>query len=454
MKIWESIVNKIGELYQELDNNHSPFRLELSIISRNVYQKGLSESEFKETTPPILRGQVTLHVYKPIEMLNLSVRFFGKQIDTVQESGEEGSFESLERRFSCQKKRCSVLIDQLHNWDYRSHTSIYPGTYTFPFEFIADSLLPESFQCKHVSVYYKLESTLLYLYPPSSCLKAATKSENIKLIRCLSDTLFNDSIIATGNWRNLLIYEFSFQNKVAFQNTPYLSILRIYPIDKNALNFSLHSISLILIQTQSSDKIRTKRGRQYTDVNKFLLYKRHINPFSMNCNTDVYTYDIELNIPSVAHNFKEKQYQQTEKKVIYPTFFSDNHGFVNTHSLRITIEVSENAKTKRSSSRANRSSRSSSISISNPKMSESDGVTPPNCATFHERKEGASRFKKIELSFSAPIILLSHDSMKASASPPSYSNSSSNFSTLRSMENSVFSFKSPISPPLYNDITI
>lgn len=454
MKIWESIVNKIGELYQELDNNHNPFRLELSIISRNVYQKGLSESEFRETTPPILRGQVTLHVYKPIEILNLSVRFFGKQIDTVQELGEDGSFESLERRFSCQKKRCLVLIDQLHNWDYRSHSSIYPGTYTFPFEFIADSLLPESFQCKHVSVYYKLESTLLYLYPPSSCLKAATKSENIKLIRCLSDTLFNDSIIATGNWRNLLIYEFSFQNKVAFQNTPYLSILRIYPIDKNALNFSLHSISLILIQTQSSDKIRTKRGRQYTDVNKFLLYKRHINPFSMNCNTDVYTYDIELNIPSVAYNFKEKQYQQTEKKVIYPTFFSDNHGFVNTHSLRITIEVSENAKTKRSSPRANKSSRSSSISIANSKTSEADGVTPPNCATFHERKEGASRFKKIELSFSAPIILLSHDSMKASASPPSYSNTSSNLSTLRSMENSVFSFKSPISPPLYNDITI
>lgn len=449
MKSWKafgSTINKLNDIYHDI-NDSGPFKLHMQLVNSEVYQKGLCEAEFKLTTPPVLRGILVLQLLKPTKIRDLSVKFQGYQKETTVDFDVSDTGEPILPR---KKKISKVLVDQLFSWDYQSVDDIVVGTYTFPFHFIVDTLLPATYCGRYVNIGYSVEACLKYEHRPCD-IREITKTEEIKLIKCIPDTLFNPSILATGNWRDLLVYEFSFENKIAFQNSPYLSILSVYPLQQDKAYFMLHGLSIWLIQTLSFDKLETDLPKNYEETDRFLLYKKQHCMNSLDKEDSLYDFEIELNIPTCGSIVTKEN--QRLKKTIYPTIQAKNTGFISSHSLKVMFEVSEKDKNKGTTFKSNLavSRTPSSMSAATEKSVEIE-CTIPGYSTFHEKRTDSTRYKKIELSFTAPIKLLSKDSNFASASPPMYS--SMKPSPTISGKQLVSHNKCNIVPPTYNEIAL
>lgn len=452
MKSWKSLtsaVSKLNDFYN--DFNCSSFKLHTQVINPTVYQRGLCEEDFKLTTPPILRGTMVLQIIKPTKIKDISVLFYGEQSETIID------FEAIDPQEPLLAKRKNigkVLVNQVLTWDYQYTEDIQIGTYTFPFHFIIDTLLPDSFQSRYLNTSYKIDVCLKYEQSGCSEVKVLRKCESIKLIKCVPDTLFNDSIMATGNWRDLLVYEFSFQNKIVFQNSPFLSMFKIYPIEPECQYFTLHGVSIWIVQHLSFDKYMNQHyKRKHVETDKILLYRRLFNFQSLTLEHGSYNFEICLKIPLTGTIYDKTN--QKLKKAIYPSIATSNGGFISSHTLKVTIEVSECEPYNRVKTKNNNygASRSNSISSSSEKsMDVIDSVTFPGYSNYHEKRTDSTRFKKIELSFSAPVKLLTQDSEVASMSPPCYSD------LLKETNNNILDVivanKFDIVPPAYEEAVL
>lgn len=421
MRNWKSIsstVTKLNELYNDI--SCSNFKLHLQVLNPTIYQRGLCEEDFKLTTPPILRGIVVLQILRPTKISDISVIFHGELSETI--IGFE-AIDILEPLFAKRKKITKPLVDEIFTWDYQYAKDIQIGTYTFPFHFIIDTLLPETFDSRHLNINYVIETCLKYETSNCNGVKMSRKSQDVKLVRCVPETLFNDSIMATGNWRDLLVYEFSFQNKIAFQGSPFLSIFRIYPIEPECQYFTLHGVSIWIVQTLTFDKyVCSNYKKKYTETDKILLYKRMFNFQSLVTKNGSYNFEICLKIPSNGTIYDKSN--QKLKKTIYPSINNANKGFISSHTLKVTVEVSECERYNQIKNKQNYEvsrTNSTASSASEKSIEALESVTFPGYSNYHEKRTDATRFKKIELSFTAPIKLLSHDSEIASESPPCYS---------------------------------
>ena len=451
MKSWNSIsstVNKLNNFYNDI--SCSNFRLHLQVLNPTIYQRGLCEEDFKLSTPPILRGIVVVQIITPTKISDISVIFHGEQGETIIEFE---AIDVLEPLFAKRKKTTKLLVNELFTWDYQYAKDVQIGTYTFPFHFIIDTLLPESFISRHLNICYRIEACLKYETNNCGGKKTARKDQKIKLVRCVPDTLFNDSILATGNWRDLLVYEFSFQNKIAFQESPFLSIFRIYPIEPEKQYFTLHGVSIWIVQNLTFDKyVCSNYKKKYTETDKILLYKRMFNFQSLVTKNGSYNFEICLKIPSNGVIYDKSN--QKLKKTIYPSINNANEGFISSHTLKVTVEVSEcerhNQIKNKQTYQVSRTN-STFSSSSEKSMDALDSVTFPGYTNYHEKRTDATRFKKIELSFTAPIKLLSHDSEIASESPPCYSDMQKRNDNI--VMDMISANKFDIVPPAYDEET-
>ena len=196
--------------------------------------------------------------------------------------------------------------------------------------------------------------------------------------------------MATGNWRDLLVYEFSFQNKIAFQESPFLSIFRIYPIEPEKQYFTLHGVSIWIVQNLTFDKyVCSNYKKKYTETDKILLYKRMFNFQSLVTKNGSYNFEICLKIPSNGVIYDKSN--QKLKKTIYPSINNNaNEGFISSHTLKVTVEVSEcerhNQIKNKQTYQVSRTN-STFSSSSEKSMDALDSVTFPGYTNYHEKKD-------------------------------------------------------------------
>lgn len=448
--------------------------LDLLDTNKIIYQRGITPTDLKQCSPQVLSGNLILVVFKPIMIEKLAVNFKGIKFETLFELSMINSknYASTIDYVTCylngqKRSHYTKIIDDSLVYD---NDLLSPGIYTFPFQFLVDPLLPSSIISSYLNITYKVHACLSYNTGPSLSSNTLNIHSEVLLIRCLPDSvnLNHDSLIANGNWRNLLIYEFNFQNKFAYQNLPYSFFINLYSINDKFQLFEIHSISIHLIQQCQFDKIGSNHSltslssspsssslrQKHSEINKVLLFSKVLSLKDFNQNlSGGFSYKIEFKLPSVTNN-----HDSDNKKLIYPTIINDNNeGFTTTHNLKVSLEVSQLRNKK--SFKPNRPN-SKTIDI-NSKVLDGSAAPIPSYSTYHRCKNEASKYKKMELSFSSPILLLSPQSCHGAKSPPLYShiNNSIPVSSSENLNNLFTSSKfrnknrSLIVPPSYSEVS-
>lgn len=429
----------------------------LDILDNNktIYQRGITPSELKQCSPQVLSGNLILVIFKSVMIEKLTVSFRGIKFETLFDLAHIKNYPSsvdyLNYCVNGQKmSHYTKIIDDSLVYD---NDLLSPGIYAFPFQFLVDPLLPSSIISSYLNISYKVNVYLSYNTGPSLPSTSMNAQSEVLLIRCLPDSvdLSHDSLIANGNWRNLLIYEFNFPSKFAYQNLPYNFFLNLYPIEDQFQLFEVHSISIQLIQHCQFDKICSNDSlnslanvsrQKHSEIHKFDLYSKLVNLKDFQQSpAGGFGYSLQFRFPSASDD------QDTANKRLVPTIINDkNEGFTTTHNLKVCLEVSQ-LRTKKSF-KCNKFS-------SNP----DPPASIPSYSMYHKCKNEASKYKRMELCFTAPIILLSPQSCHGAMSPPLYSHSNNSIplKSRRNLNNIVSDKfgsknKSLVLPPSYTDV--
>lgn len=454
---------------------NSNIKLLLHLADHTVYQRGINSLELSECSPHALYGTVVLVVLKPIHISSIQVCLKGFKFETVLELSSiktgANSYADGQKKIHYKK-----LLDDCSIWKFND-LNFQIGIYTFPFQFLIDPNLPPSISSNYINIHYNIEALINYQTSYSS--QVSKVKSIINIVRCLSDisnNILNDPILASGNWRNLMIYQFQLQNKIAFQNCLYNALILIHNIDDSLISFHVHAVSIYLIQSCQFDKVEYNGLRPISNVpshlskhfeyNKFLLLKKLVSlkDFEILPNGS-FQYICNFKIPSCQTPFDESF--KNFKKCIYPTINnSNNDGFTTFHNLKICLEVSESKQPRHLPKKRTWSDssigKSSDLDDISPSQSTSfpQSTIIPGYSTYHQRKNSGSKFKKTELSFTVPIFLLTSQSCQSSKNPPLYSHISSDdsFTKIHDDLNSLIpknQFKSKynngIIPPNYSN---
>ncbi|CUM65679.1 uncharacterized protein PRCAT00003327001 [Priceomyces carsonii] len=420
-----SRINKENEHNDfESDNrNNSFFKMIINITNKEIYLKGLNRREIGMNNSQILNGTTTVIVLKPLKVKNLTVRFRGCKYVTVYEArGENIRSNGLgldQENKMKQRKHYIPLVDDKLIWTHQADEQLPIGIYNYTFNFVIDPQLPESITSIYLNTSYFVETQLEWQLDDGEAKKARDSTE-INMIRCTSDSpiFFSDPIIATGNWRNLLVYEFNLQNKVAFLGMPYSLSIRLYPLQHDQHTFDVYSISVHLIQKLQFNIVEPDNKtspdstliRKHCESHKRLLYNRALTLRDWEKEGNTYHVNNAIIFPPSTSKSKDKH-----KKFIHPFVISDmNEEFVISHILKITFEISE----RRPVLKNLKDSKLPHLTTPSPKTSGDDNI--PICSAFHNTRSELNKYKRVELSFSTPIVILSSQSIKGSMSPPQY----------------------------------
>lgn len=447
-----SAFSRIQSVCYEL-NQSSFCKLELDLVSPTVYLKGLEKCDIELSGPAILRGMAVLYLNKPAKLNNVKVLFRGTQSRTYVDLILIKAYESIKLK---KMKKEHTLVDDFYNWNYLGRT-MKEGIYHFPFLFIIDHSLPESYLARHFSVGYSVDVEIELGGRMETNPRVIRSSHSVQLIRCLGDINYSDSAIATGNWRDLLVYQFSFNSRTAFQNSTFLANIKVYPLVKKG--FKIYYASAFLIQTLRYENTDGSIiSRNSTDTEKFLLLKKYISPPSLMEEDGCFNIDLLFDIPSFA-TATDKESKKA-KKPIYPTMCTQKDRSITSHSIKLVMSVSECVmhESRILQEENNHLDPCSVVLLSNSSLKSNNLLKTSSCdsnsrvpgySTFHEKRNDHTKYKRIELSFSIPITLLCHDSKIASSSPPLYSK---NFDQVIENNSCLTINKSNLFPPNYEDL--
>ncbi|CAK7896206.1 hypothetical protein CAAN1_12S01090 [[Candida] anglica] len=388
-----------------LSTSSPPCTITTKILDSHVFQRGISEHEINSTPAQILRGSMILFVYEPVLISNIKVRFFGKQIILTGDDPEK-----------------RILADDVFTWNYsQPHESTPIGVYTYPFQFIIQSDLPESIISPYVKVNYSINASVNYIDPTSksfNTLQLKAVERKINLLRCVIEhsSTNTESIAITGNWRNILIYDFNFQNKVVFQGNSYIATIKIYP-STLLLKFKVYSISIWLNQIICTNGINPNE-KQFEETNKILLRRKLLSLHDKDINMNQYMSTIVVPIP------KQDRIQtdiNKEPRSIYPRI-----GYTNSTNIHKSVRIHHNIKICLEVSEIQENTSTSFPSNNDIQLDSKSNLrnSPPNNIAYHPCLSDRNRYKKVELAFHAPICILDELSSTGLATPPLYSHKS------------------------------
>lgn len=394
----------------------SHFKLSIHVLNSTIYQKEIKGTDYTSAGYQLLVGNLILSVYKDTKINDIQVQFGGHTFEPVFEV-------ALGDHIARKKIENTRLVNEKSIWNVRS--VLVPGIYTYSFTFVVNPLLPESLLTKTLLTKYWIAVDLEY--KTLALVKSIHHEYPINIVRSLPNdlALYSEPIIATGNWRDMLVYEFHFLSKFAFQGQPYTVTLNVYPIGGFNYNFRIFNLSVQLIQ-RTSYHVKSGYGvnsKKYSETQTVLLFKKNISFYDMyHASTPGGYMHFENEVPMPRINeLQSNVLDMSSKEYIFPSTSHDNtSGMVVSHALKASFEVVEVKEPElKTLPPFRRSSCATSCSLGLSKSTTSSETAVPAYSTFHESKD-VSKYKKVELSFSAPILLLSCQSIHGSISPPAY----------------------------------
>ena len=473
-----------------------------------IYQKGLTQLQISSSCPQVLTGLLLLSVFKPVDILEIRVSWMGDCLETVYaESKNDAPLEDTARY--CKKiNKHSLVNESIH-----FHKSVLPpGIYKYDFNFVVDPFLPESIKSRYITNTYYVKVDVSHV--TGSATKHATSKSDVQLIRSVPEDFspFSDPLMASGNWRNKLIYEFDLQTKMAFQKSTYCATVGIYPVT-TFQDFRVYSMSIILLQQILFDTVDQDSGnlteppKKHVEVQKIKLHHKELSledMYSLLTPEGYLKLTAKFIIPTIPKG-NEDYHTSKSSKVVYPSFNHDKKtGFSISHTIKAIFEVGElkpsdrkpfeDLTSRRYSQQSGNSLRRLSEEtlvpiITNPNENSSEingcntlsnrtaseitltslstksAINPyvvPSYRAIHDSCKDASKYKKVELSYSSPISILSPNTSDTISQPKYTPVDSSNFlfeNSFNLTQKCLKHFKTKtklnqIVPPMYTEYSI
>jgi hypothetical protein len=505
------LVDKMFKLRSKDPSTNSYLKISLQVYNR-IYQKGLTQQQISSSCPQVLTGLLVLSVFKPVDILEIKVSWMGDCLEMVYAEGRNDALFDDTVQYSKQIDKHSLVNESIH-----FHESVLPpGIYKYDFDFVVDPFLPESIKSRYITNKYCVKVDVSHV--TGSATKQVTSKTDVQLIRSVPEDFspFADPLIASGNWRNKLIYEFDLQTKMAFQMSTYCATVGVYPV-ATFHDFRVYSMSIILLQQILFDIVDQESGnlteppKKHVEVQKIMLHHKELTM------EDMYSFLTPEGYLKLTANFiiptittgNEDSHTSKSNKVVYPSFNHDKKsGFSISHTIKAIFEVGElkasdrksfeDITSRRYSQQSGDSPRRLSeetlvpiITESNPNPNENSSeingcdtlssrtasettltslstkstVNPyvvPSYRAFHDSRQDASKYKKVELSYSSPISILSPNTSDTISQPKYTPVDPSNFlfeNSFNLTQKCLKHFKTKtkvnqIVPPMYTEYSI
>ncbi|KAG7836945.1 hypothetical protein KL943_000984 [Ogataea angusta] len=346
------LISQLLQKKQTISNRS--YELAIQLLDRKVFLK-------PDTMVPI-RGCLVLRIKKKqINIPSLTVQLIGKtQLDKSTEIQV-----NPKRQWRC-------------NW-------MEQGTYYFPFEFLLDGNTPQSFSHHMANVSYFLQTEITN---PGSTFKVQKCKTLLTVVKCHFYPEVEDSI-ALGNWRNLLIYRMSVNNKTIYLGDFIRINLKLIPLHDD--RYRIHRVKITLVQ-------HTRRGLK-VHKDKVPLYNRE-PPGN----------DLELELPIETGYIKFKK----KNILLYPSTTLSNTNVVLeiSHNVEISLLVEELSYLQ------NPPLSSICSESTKPGQNIDDDWAMSNVSMIDE--SATLRNKRIQLTMSTKLQVLRHESHLGVEPPPSY----------------------------------
>ena len=394
-------VSTLGEKVSKLNGKFQealsvpPIGLRLDMLNLTIYQRGTNEMEFERSSPPLLLGAVILEVLRPTAIKSLNVGFTGGR----RQANLEVILGMLREENPYGKNRIETFYNKQQRWLFMQKFEI--GTYRIPFRFVVDSFLIQSISNEYLTVSYKIEARLDYFTSLGVC-KATTKEAEIKLFPYMIEAELQLPAASTGNWRDLFVYQYSLQSTLLFQGTSYPVSIRVQPVGPLDRSYRLHDVSAKLFQQIVFYNINGSQHK-YSETDTFTLYHKRI---TSEATETARLLGFCMAIPSSF--LKMKRNKKGKNKKPYPTVMTKE--FHCKHQLKISMTVSETIdETVKDGPSENKSSRECDF---HDKLG--------HISRYHPGKPSPLKFRKVDLIFSVPVVIMSQESRDASKLPPAY----------------------------------
>ncbi|KAG2731678.1 hypothetical protein G9P44_005265 [Scheffersomyces stipitis] len=413
------------------EDNH-PVTMSLDLANTVVFQKGINKEEKMVSPPKTISGDIVVYVFTPARLCHLKIEFRGKKYITLQKSAYHNTQSPL--------VKCRTLVYDTVLWKQEDVLPI--GIYNYSFTFVVEPSLPETVDTANLQIHYELDVSMKYTLPSSNSqkLKTIRRFKEVQLVRCLSEEDSTEPLIARGNWRNIILYEFTVQSKVAFQCEDYSTTIKIYPLALRNCNFTIHNVSVLLVQKITT---MTSNMSKKTINRSILLSSRTVEESHTGTEDCSLQHVQSVRIPSYEQLVQDIHTKSPTR--IQPDFCDDTElGFSCSHQIKVCFEISE-------LSPSTKVFQNSLLEVAEcGKRGESASIFPSRTPFALKDRSKFNSNKKVELSFTHSIMVLSAQSFNGSISPPSYDceESGSNYTYIgKSRSPSVFA--SNILPPSY-----
>lgn len=391
-------VSKLNETFQEA-LRIPPIGVHLDILNLTIYQRGTNEREFEMSSPPLLLGAVILEVLRPTAVKSLSVGFTGGRSKT----NFEVIFGMLEDENYYGKNQIETFYNKQQRWLLTQRFE--EGTYRIPFRFVVDRFLVQSINNEYLRVNYKIEACLDY-FSPLGVFKTTSKETEIKLFPYMTEIDLQLPAGSTGNWRDIFIYQYFLQSTLLFQGTSYQVSIRVQPIGQLDRSYRLHNISARLFQHFLFYNISGSQ-HNYSETDTFTLYHKR---FTSETTETARLLSFRMPIPSSF--LKTKKTNKGKNNKLHPTMMAKE--FHCKHQLKISMTVSETIGeiAKHGPSENKSFTHNDDCNVYS---------TLGSVSRYHPGKPSSLKFRKVDLIFSVPVVILSQESKDASKPPPAYS---------------------------------
>ncbi|ODQ82853.1 hypothetical protein BABINDRAFT_159350 [Babjeviella inositovora NRRL Y-12698] len=442
MVSWATLTNKSG------------FKASLQLMSPIVYVKGVTSLERSLSNDSVLRGTVILSVTRPLKVWDVRIGFEGYQakvkgdnqklqLEEVTFRGEEclwklGSAQGFDPVVDCWESISSLREE--NNCEYLS-----PGSYSYPFQFVVPSDTPETLLTEYGGYSYKAVAQITYF--EKSLKRHKTISQLVVIVRTLQENslLVNQAIVSTGDWRGLLLYSVSVSNKCIKQNSSVGVSIKLDAIVPGGYN--VFSVVISLHQTircsvhGMQDELGKEQGRNFYSNTTSVRLRNHYlsrNDFQPDGSVDLHW---ELPIKKIIVDN-----QTSTPQPLFPYTFHKAHDTIKiTHVLKTAVVLQQVNEIDPESGAKLRP-----IDLNRGLVKECfpeyrSGKVPRQIVPYRSvtsMTPSASTLavnQKVELTLSAPVVLLSSDSYDLVPPPyddASYDTVSSSSSWFKSMRES------------------
>ncbi|ODV87767.1 hypothetical protein CANARDRAFT_15032 [[Candida] arabinofermentans NRRL YB-2248] len=416
---------------------HKNFTASLKLLDDSIYIRNTLNESISDYIP--IKGCLLLIVTKSINIKTINITFNGESITNLYIQNQNN--DSIDSNGDSN----NTLIKNLKNWNLND--KLLPGCYTFPFEFLFDIKLPESINHRFGKVNYSIDCQIQSCLNNNTPPKINNCSQIIQIIRCkpIQINSRTDDSLAVGNWRDLLYYQISLENRLLTLGCDFNVNFKILPILIN--KFKIHALKITLYQ-YSNYEIDESLSPNEFDVTKLkqddkiqLYYEKFLNNNKSDFNQNIFEKSIKIKIvEKYLKKSNESDYNQQKLLEIYPSLKNQDLNLNVSHKLKISMVLEEKDdvnddynnddddddcnSVKRSTSVSSQdSSNTIQLDITNSKDKEFNHDNNNNFMIQSSKpifEKNKLKKDKVELALSTSIVLLKRQVELGIQPPPGY----------------------------------